>query len=117
MTMTLLKTQEVRSKVPDQLVLTNMFPLQPPLVHAILAGNIEEVEQILEQDPEAVSSLDTEKRSPLHAAAFMGYAEIVELLITKGNARVNSKDNQWLTPLHRACRASAEVLFFNQLIT
>ena len=82
---------------------------QPPLVHAILAGNVEEVEQILEQDPESVSSLDSEKRSPLHAAAFMGYAEIVELLITKGSARVNTKDNQWRTPLHRACRSSAEV--------
>lgn len=115
MTMTLPKTQEVRSKLPAHLVLNNMIPpMQAPLVHAILAGNIEEVEQILEQDPEAVSSLDTEKRSPLHAAAFMGYAEIVELLITKGNARVNSKDNQWLTPLHRACRASAEVFISNR---
>jgi ankyrin repeat protein len=56
-----------------------------------------------------VSSLDSEKRSPLHAAAFMGYAEIVEVLITKGSARVNTKDNQWRTPLHRACRSSAEV--------
>ena len=82
---------------------------QPPLVHAIIAGNIEEVEEILEKDPEAVSSLDSEKRSPLHAAAFMGYAEIVEVLITKGSARVNTKDNQWRTPLHRACRSSAEV--------
>ena len=70
---------------------------------------MEEVEEILDQDPEAVSSLDSEKRSPLHAAAFMGYAEIVELLITKGSARVNTKDNQWRTPLHRACRSMAEV--------
>ena len=62
--------------------LTKMTPLniQQPLVYAILAGNVEEVEQILEQDTESVSSLDSEKRSPLHAAAFMGYAEIVELL-------------------------------------
>ena len=85
--------------------------LQPALVRAILAGNIEEVEEILEKDPEAVSSLDSEKRSPLHAAAFMGYAEIVELLITKGSARVSTKDNQWRTPLHRACRSSAEVRY------
>jgi ankyrin repeat protein len=86
-----------------------LFP-QPPLVHAVLNGNLEEVEKILEIDPEAVCCLDAEGRSPLHAAAFMGYQDIVEILITKGNARVNSKDNQWLTPLHRACRSSAEVV-------
>ena len=93
------------------------FQPPAPLVHAILTGNIEEIEAILEEDPEAASSLDAEKRSPLHVASYMGYAEIVELLITKGNARVNSKDNQWLTPLHRACRSNAEASLFFSIIS
>jgi len=85
------------------------FMFQPPLIHAILAGNLDEVQEILDSSPDAASVLDSEKRSPLHAAAFAGYADIADLLITKGSARVNTKDNQWLTPLHRACKSSAEV--------
>eukprot|EP00064_Thunnus_orientalis_P008259 superscaffoldBa00000973_g8282 len=50
---------------------------------------------------------DTEKRTPLHAAAFLGDAEITELLILSG-ARVNAKDNMWLTPLHRAVASRSE---------
>jgi hypothetical protein len=86
------------------------FYFQAPLVHAVLSGNLDEVRVILENDPEAASALDAEKRSPLHAAAYGGFAEIAEVLITTGNARVNTKDNQWLTPLHRACRSSSEVV-------
>ncbi|KAI4785187.1 hypothetical protein KUCAC02_037910, partial [Chaenocephalus aceratus] len=50
---------------------------------------------------------DSEKRTPLHAAAFLGDAEITELLILSG-ARVNAKDNMWLTPLHRAVASRSE---------
>nr|DBA20136.1 TPA: hypothetical protein GDO54_015861 [Pyxicephalus adspersus] len=52
--------------------------------------------------------MDSEKRTPLHAAAFLGDAEIIELLILSG-ARVNAKDNMWLTPLHRAVASRSEV--------
>ena len=51
---------------------------------------------------------DSEKRSPLHAAAFRGDACIAEALILNG-ARVNTKDAKWLTPLHRACCSGSEV--------
>ncbi|MGH0165406.1 UNVERIFIED_CONTAM: hypothetical protein FKN15_048721 [Acipenser sinensis] len=51
--------------------------------------------------------MDSEKRTPLHAAAFLGDAEITELLILSG-ARVNAKDNMWLTPLHRAVASRSE---------
>lgn len=87
------------------------FVLQPPIIHAILSGSYEDVQNILQENSDAASALDAEKRSPLHAAAFAGYSDIAELLITEGKARVNAKDNQWLTPLHRACRANAEVRF------
>ena len=51
---------------------------------------------------------DSEKRSPLHAAAHCGEAEIADILLLAG-ARVNSKDSRWLTPLHRACASKSEV--------
>ena len=103
--MTLLKTMKSNEQPQQQ-----TYKSQPPLVLAVLAGSIGDVEDILDKDPEAAAStLDVEKRSPLHAAAFAGYAEIAELLITKGSgARVDAKDNQWLTPLHRACRTGSE---------
>ena len=91
---------------------TLAFMLQPPIIHAILSGNYEDVKDILHENSDAASALDSEKRSPLHTAAFVGFADIAELLITEGKARVNAKDNHWLTPLHRACRANAEVSFF-----
>ena len=105
--MTLLK-MEVKSSDKNQRDPRLSFILQPPLVLAILAGSVEDVEEILEKDPEAVSTLDAEKRSPLHVAAFAGYADVVEVLINKDDARVDAKDNQWLAPLHRACRSNAE---------
>ncbi|XP_018318975.1 uncharacterized protein LOC108732588 isoform X2 [Agrilus planipennis] len=74
---------------------------QPPLVQAIIAGELENVKTILENKHD-VNCLDIEKRSPLHAAAFIGDPNITELLLQHG-ARVNCKDNKWLTPLHRAC--------------
>ena len=42
---------------------------------------------------EDVNSLDSERRSPLHAAAFCGEGDIAELLIM-GGARVNAKDSK-----------------------
>lgn len=54
---------------------------------------------------------DSERRSPLHAAAFCGEVDIVTILILNG-ARVNIKDNRWLTPLHRACCSGSEVGLF-----
>lgn len=70
-------------------------------------GDFEEVASLLhqKQDP---NEQDSDKRSPLHAAAFKGDCRIAEALILSG-ARVNSKDNRWLTPLHRACCSNSEV--------
>ena len=82
-----------------------LLALEPLLIRAIFNGDENDVREILESDSESVSYVDSDKRSPLHAAAFRGDAAIVETLITVGGARVNYKDNKWLTPLHRACAA------------
>ncbi len=94
-------------RCPSLTKLIRLF--QSPLVRAIFSGDPADVERSLESHPEEALKLDSEKRSPLHAAAFLGHADVVELLLNKGDAVVDAKDVKWLTPLHRACRSSSDV--------
>ena len=55
------------------------FVLQPPVIHAILNNNYDDVKRILEEDSDAASARDSEKRSPLHIAAFVGFADNAEV--------------------------------------
>ena len=55
------------------------FVLQPPVIHAILNNNYDDVKSILEEDSDAASARDSEKRSPLHIAAFVGFADNAEV--------------------------------------
>ena len=82
---------------------------EPELIRSIFSGDRADVRHLLDNNAD-VNYIDTEKRSPLHAAAYKGDAEMVEMLITIGGARVNVKDNKWLTPLHRACASRVSVL-------
>ena len=86
-----------------------LLALEPSLIRAIFGGDESEVREILENDSESINYVDSDKRSPLHAAAFRGDSNIVETLVTLGGARVNTKDNKWLTPLHRACAAKVQI--------
>ena len=82
--------------------------LEPSLIRAIFTCDGAEVRDILVTDSESINYVDSDKRSPLHAAAFRGDPGIVDTLITLGGARVNTKDNKWLTHLHRACAAKVK---------
>ena len=82
-----------------------LLAMEPSLIRAIFACDGPEVRDILVTDSESINYVDSDKRSPLHAAAYRGDPGIVDTLITLGGARVNTKDNKWLTPLHRACAA------------
>jgi len=75
---------------------------EPDLIKAIFKSDLKAVSEILEDDQDSIDHRDSEKRTPLHAAAYMGDPEIVRLLIEYG-ARINVKDSQWMYPLHRAC--------------
>uniref|UniRef100_A0A8C7ZSM1 Serine/threonine-protein phosphatase 6 regulatory ankyrin repeat subunit A n=1 Tax=Oryzias sinensis TaxID=183150 RepID=A0A8C7ZSM1_9TELE len=83
----------------------SIFP-KPHLLKAIFSVDPDEVRSLIFKK-EDVNIQDSEKRTPLHAAAYLGDAEIIELLILSG-ARVNAKDNKWLTPLHRAVASCCE---------
>ena len=50
---------------------------QPPLLQYILLKDIENVKSIIEADNSEAFQLDSERRSPLHAAAFGGTSEII----------------------------------------
>ena len=71
------------------------------LVQAVFRGDADEVRSLIYKK-EDVNATDSERRTPLHAAAYLGDGEIVELLILSG-AHINAKDSKWTTPLHRAC--------------
>ena len=49
--------------------------LQSPLLQYILLKNIDNVRGILEDDAASASILDSDKKTPLHAAAFAGTKE------------------------------------------
>lgn len=71
------------------------------LVQAIFSQNMDDIKRLAYSNS-AVKQIDSEKRTPLHAAAYVGNVQIMEKLIHEG-AEVNAKDARWLTPLHRAC--------------
>lgn len=61
------------------------------------------VEEILQQHPEAVSSIDSDGYTPLHRAAYSNYPEIIKLLLRAGVSIAARTVDGW-TPLHSACR-------------
>ena len=92
----LFQTQSIISNLGDE----------PAIVQAIFNGDVEEVRSLIYKK-EDVNFLDSERRSPLHAAAYLGDSEMINLLILSG-ARINAKDSKWLTPLHRACASRSD---------
>jgi uncharacterized protein len=73
------------------------------LAEACAAGEVERVEQLLEDGKATIDGYSGDGWTPLHLAAFFGHARIVELLLANGadtTARsINSNGN---TPLHAA---------------
>ena len=77
---------------------------------AALNGDSNKVGELLAQDPELISSSDSDKRHPLLLAASGGHLDIVNLLIAKG-ADVNASTPWDGTALHVAsCNGHSEVV-------
>ncbi|XP_076451603.1 ankyrin repeat domain-containing protein 49-like [Babylonia areolata] len=64
---------------------------------------MEEVEQILRNDPSLVHSADKDGYTPLHRAAYNDHVEMAEKLIQKGGDVGRRTADGW-QPLHSACR-------------
>ena len=95
----------MHSLFQSQSILSNLSD-ESSIVQAIFHGDLEEVRSLIYKK-EDVNSIDSERRTPLHAAAYLGDSEMINLLILSG-ARINAKDTKWLTPLHRACASRSE---------
>ncbi|XP_064104986.1 ankyrin repeat domain-containing protein 49-like [Macrobrachium nipponense] len=73
------------------------------LLWACENGKQSVVEEILQQHPEAVSSVDSDGYTPLHRAAYSNYPEIIKLLLGAGTSIAVKTVDGW-TALHSACR-------------
>eukprot|EP00871_Galdieria_phlegrea_P004601 jgi/Galph1/5141/GphlegSOOS_G3751.1 len=65
-------------------------------------GDLASVKYVLENDPQAVSTVDSHLITPLMYSADRGYLEIVRLLLAFG-AAVNATDWEGQSALHYAC--------------
>jgi ankyrin repeat protein len=68
---------------------------------AAMYGDLDKVKALLNDNPNLVSSQDTNGCTPLYWAASAGHKDIAELLLAKG-ADVNAKGRKGYTPLHEA---------------
>lgn len=77
---------------------------ETPLHTACIAGNLAQVQRLLEQDAVDINAKDFCGWTPLHEAANHGFLSIVEYLINNG-ADIESCDDRSdrITPLHDAC--------------
>lgn len=78
---------------------------ETPLHTACIAGNLAQVERLIEQGNAPLNARDNCGWTPLHEAANHGFLEIVECLIRAG-ADIEACDqrNERIRPLHDACQ-------------
>jgi ankyrin repeat protein len=96
-----LSTFAVTAFMVGTAVCTSKFALCDPIHEAARDGDLAKVEAMLKEDPDLVSSKDTNGWTPLECAAFTGRRDVVEFLL-RMKAPVNAKDNNDATPLHAA---------------
>lgn len=64
-------------------------------------GDLAEIKEFINKNPEFVHARDEVGRTPLRKASYKGHTEVVKFLISKG-ADVKEADKYGRTPLHRA---------------
>ncbi len=73
-----------------------------PYLHQMARdGQLDQVQEWVQAEPDDIDRTDVHGRTPLHMAALMGRVEIAAYLIAAG-ADPNSIDEDWRTPLHEA---------------
>jgi ankyrin repeat protein len=73
---------------------------------AVRKGNLQQVAELVEQEPGIVNELNNENTTALHLAASLGNDYIVKYLVDHG-ALINVKNNREQTPLHVAISATS----------
>ena len=75
---------------------------QTPVMYAVLAGNKEAVEILMDSGADDTIG-DDNGYTPMHGAAFQGRAEIARMLIHKYGLDPSDMHADGFRPLHRAC--------------
>lgn len=78
-----------------------MISSGPEIHQAVVKGNVGSLRSSLKRNPSSVSSVDTDRDTPLHWAAIWNKRDAAMFLIKKG-AKVNVRDYKGLTPTHWA---------------
>jgi len=80
------------------------------LFEACAAGELERVERLLGEAPDAIGGHSDDGWTPLHLAAFFGHAKVVEQLLEHGaDVAARSTNPTANTPLHAALAANQKV--------
>lgn len=77
-----------------------VFPLLKPIHRAVIAGDIQTLDQLLTENPERINTMDEKGRTPLYLAVVKEKTEIVRRLIERGGD-VNIPDFDGFSPLYR----------------
>ena len=80
------------------------------LLEASAAGEVERVERLIEESPDAVNEYGADGWTALHLAAFFGHPRIVELILASGgDVSARSTNANANTPLHAALAANQKM--------
>lgn len=109
-------------------VMTAMYYHEPAIAHTIVAfgadlnlfeasavGEINQVKELIKQQPDMINAYSPDGFQPLGLAAFFGQADVVEFLLLKG-ADVNSAshNNMHVRPLHSS--AASQDLAISEML-
>ena len=65
----------------------SLCPPQLPLVQACFEGNVVQLSELAGQRSEDINSIDSEKRTPMHAAAYCGEKDCITAIVQAGWCR------------------------------
>jgi len=76
---------------------------------ASVNGNLDELQQLIQTEPQNINKLNSSGNIPLHCAADSGKEDAIRILLDHGALAVINQTNNWgSTPLHRAADSGNE---------
>lgn len=91
-------------------------PNEKAIIKAAKSGDVNQLLELLGQEPSLIDARDTDGSTPLHCASWKGHPTVVQALLEKGaDVHATNQNDHWGdTPLHAAAhgnqKAVAELL-------